>query len=141
MNVRGAIGASLRLLENRDRRLLGLALLAQSMVAVLDLIGVLLLGMSGAMAVAFAQQLPPPRIVRAVVDGLGLGGLASSTVIPLAAGSAAAVLLAKSLLTPFVSSRVLKFLARRETMVSFHLTRRLFARPLVFVQQRSSQET
>jgi hypothetical protein len=50
-------------------------------------------------------------------------------------------MLAKSVLSPLLIARSMRFLARREALVSAGLAGKLFCRPLTFIQQRSSQET
>ncbi len=135
------IRAALRFLDRRDRRRFAVATVVQMAIAVLDLIGVLLLGAVGALAIAAGDGQPPPRTVARVVSFFGLDGTSSSTVITVLAVVAAGLLLTKSLLSPFLLSRVFRFLARREAMVSARLTRALLAQPLTFVQQRSTQQT
>jgi ABC-type multidrug transport system fused ATPase/permease subunit len=141
MTVREAVRASLRLLGKRDRRLFGLAVLVQMAIVFLDLVGVLLLGALGVLAVSIAQGMQPPRVVRRAIDMFGMGSLSNASLTAVVGGVAAALLLAKSLLSPILMARVLNFLSRRETFVSSRLTRELFSRPLVFIHRRSSQET
>ncbi len=136
----GAVGASLRLLNRRDRRLLGLAILAQMATSLLDLIGVALLGVVGFLAVsAVSGQRPPERLGRALA-ALHLDGT-HTALVAVFAGVAAFLLVAKNLINPFLVARIQRFLARREALVSAQLTRGLLSRPLSFLQRRSSQET
>lgn len=126
MTVREAVRASLRLLGKRDRRLFGLAVLVQMAIVFLDLVGVLLLGALGVLAVSIAQGMQPPRVVRRAIDMFGMGSLSNASLTAVVGGVAAALLLAKSLLSPILMARVLNFLSRRETFVSSRLTRELF---------------
>ena len=141
MTVRQAIRESLKLLNHRDRRLLGVATIIQMATSLLDLVGVLLIGLVGAMSVTLVEGQPPPAIVETAFAAVGLGGMSPEAQIGILAATAAVVLLSKSIISPFLMARVLSFLARREAMVSARLTRELLSRPLTFVQQRSSQET
>jgi ABC-type multidrug transport system fused ATPase/permease subunit len=141
MTVREAIRASLRLLSSRDRRLLGAAVAVQMATSLLDLVGVLLLGAVGALAISTVEGDRPPSMVARVVSMLGLEGLSSGALIGLFAGFAAVLLLAKSVISPLLMARVLNFLSRREALVSARLAKELLSRPLTFVQKRSSQET
>ncbi|MEI6506675.1 MAG: ABC transporter ATP-binding protein [Planctomycetota bacterium] len=109
--------------------------------SVLDLVGVALIGVVGALAVATVGGQPPPKRVVAIISNIGFGGLSDTARIAVFAGAAAALLLAKSVLSPLIAARVLEFLARREAIVSGRLARELLSRPLTFVQERSSQET
>lgn len=141
MTVRQAIGESLKLLNRRDQRLLGVAIVIQMTASLLDLVGVLLIGVIAATSVTLVEGQPPPTILEALFSAVGLGELSTETQVAVLAGSATVVLLTKSIVSPFLMSRVFSFLARREAKVSAQLTRELLSRPLTFVQGRSSQET
>jgi len=131
----------LALLNRRDQRLLGWAMVIQMCTAILDLVGVLLIGIVGALAVTTVQSQPPPRIVDSLVDRIGVEDLSGQSLVLLFAGLAAIVLLGKSILSSFLTRRVLHFLANRQALVSARLTAELLSRPLTFVQRRSTQET
>ena len=116
-------------------------MLLQSASAILDLMGVLLIGLVGALAVTTVQSQPPPPGVMRVADLLGLGDLTDQGLVAVFAVAAAIVLLTKSILSSFLTRRVLTFLANRQALVSARLTKELLSRPLAFIQQRTSQET
>jgi ABC-type multidrug transport system fused ATPase/permease subunit len=141
MTVREVIRASLHLLDRRDRRLLGLSVAAQMATSLLDLFGVVLVGALSALAVTVVEVKAPPPRVATVVSVLGLGSLPESSLVAVLACAASVLLLAKSVVSPLLMAWVLRFLARREVVVSARLARELLSRPLTFVQQRSSQET
>jgi ABC-type branched-subunit amino acid transport system ATPase component len=141
MKLGAAIRAALRFLDRRDRRLLAVATVLQMSISVLDLVGVILLGVVGALAISASNGQSPPDAVDRVVSLFGLGHSSNTSVIAVLAVVAAGLLLTKSLLSPYLLSRVFRFLARREAMVSARLTRALLAQPLTFVQKRSSQQT
>ena len=141
MGVRAAVKQSLQLLSPRDRRLLGIATLIQIATSALDLIGVLLIGIVGALAVTTIQSQPPPSTVEAVATALGLGDLSAQDLVIVFSSAAAAVLLFKSVASSYLTRRVFIFLANRQALVSARLIRELLSRPLMFIQRRSSQET
>lgn len=113
----------------------------QMATSVLDLVGVLLIGLVGALAVTTIQSQPPPETVVLIADQAGLGEATSQTLVIAFSLAAAVVLLSKSIASSFLTRRVLIFLANRQALVSARLTRELMARPLTFVRLRSSQET
>jgi ABC-type multidrug transport system fused ATPase/permease subunit len=141
MNVRRAIRSALNLLSQRDRRLLGLSVGIQMATALLDLLGVLLIGLVGALSVTTVQSQPPPPVVTTLAANLGLQDMSSQDLVMLLAGAAAVVLLTKSILSSYLTRRVFMFLANRQALVSARLSKELLTRPLTFVQRRSSQET
>ena len=107
----------------------------------LDLLGVLLIGLVGALAVTTIQSQPPPEAVQRVADTLGLNQLSDQELVLAFAGMAAALLLAKSIVSSVMTRRIFIFLANRQALVSARLSKELLSRPLTFIQERSSQET
>ena len=141
MSVRVAVAKSLRLLPVRDRRLLGLAAIIQMSSSALDLVGVLLIGIVGAMAVTTIQSHPPPGFVENVAAAFGLQALSSQQLVAVFACAAAVLLLVKSAISSLMTRRVFIFLANRQAIVSARLAGTLFRQPLEFVQRRPTQET
>lgn len=107
----------------------------------LDIVGVLLTGIVGALGVTVVQSGPPPATIQTVADWLGLQGYSSQELVVVFACGAAVALLLKSLLSGLLTRRILVFLANRQAIVSARLTKALLSRPITFVQRRSSQET
>jgi ABC-type multidrug transport system fused ATPase/permease subunit len=106
----------------------------------MDLAGVVLLGLVGMLAISAISGQPPPNQVRKLFSAFGLG-MSDPAPIAVLAGIASTLLLAKNVIAPLLMRRILRFLARREALISARLTRELLSRPLTFIQQRSSQET
>jgi ABC-type multidrug transport system fused ATPase/permease subunit len=132
---------ALRLLSRRDRRLLGIAIAIQMATSLLDLVGILLIGLVGALAVTIVQSQPAPEAVTRVADAVGLGDLSDQALVAVLAGAAAALLLSKSIVSSLLTRRVFIFLANRQALVSARLSKELLSRPLTTLQGRSSQET
>jgi ABC-type multidrug transport system fused ATPase/permease subunit len=109
--------------------------------AFLDLLGVLLIGVVAALSVSVMSQAASPAIVQTIMDRLGLVDLDTASLAIGLAVIAALVLIAKSVINITLTRRVLRFLANRQAMVSGRLAAGLLSRPLLQVQQRSSQET
>lgn len=128
------------MLSRRDRRLLALAVLLQMGTSAFDLIGVLLIGVVGAVAVTAVQSQPPPAQVESLLTNLGVNGLDSQSLVLLLAGAAALVLLFKSGISSYLTWRILMFLANRQASISSDLARRLLSQPITFTKQRSSQQ-
>jgi ABC-type multidrug transport system fused ATPase/permease subunit len=113
----------------------------QMATSLLDLAGVLLIGLVGALSVTTIQSQPPPASVTAITDAVGLESLSDQELVVVLAGTAAAVLLTKSIVSSYLTRRVLVFLANRQALVSARLSKALLSQPLTFIQNRSSQET
>jgi ABC-type multidrug transport system fused ATPase/permease subunit len=109
--------------------------------AILDFVGVTLIGLAGTLSFAMVAEQSPPPFITKLATGIGLGELSDARLLAASAAAAAIVLIAKSIVAPLLMARVFSFLARREAIVSARLTKELLARPLSFVQLRSTQET
>lgn len=139
MTNREAILKALHLLSRRDRSRLLLVVVAQFLISLLDLIGVLLIGLVSAMAVSIASGLPLPSSIASFIDQVPLGpGDPLELAISLAA-IAALMLVAKTLISALLTRRTLKFLAQRQAVASGLLTDRLLHTSLLQVQARSTQ--
>ena len=90
-------------MARRDRRLLGLSIIIQMSTALLDLIGVVLIGLMGALAVTTVQSQPPPTTVVSVADFLGLEDLSDQALVSVFAIAAAVVLLTKSIFSSYLT--------------------------------------
>ncbi len=141
MTVRQTVQAALALLDGRDRRLLSVATALQMATSALDLIGVVLLGLVGALAVTVVQSAPPPDLVASVAERFGLGDLDSQQLVVVFSAAAAILLLVKSGFSSFMTQRIFLFLANRQALVTARLTSQLLNMPLLFIAKRSSQET
>jgi ATP-binding cassette subfamily C protein len=139
--MRHAFRASLALLPPRDRRRYRLAIAAQALTALLDFLGVLLIGVVALLSVTALQGDPPPAAVQRVAGTLGLVDASSASLALLAALAAGMVLIGKSALSALVAYRTLAFLASRQAAVGSDLTARLFAETLTVAHARSSLET
>jgi ATP-binding cassette, subfamily B, bacterial PglK len=141
MTVRKAIRTSLRLLTQRDRRRLALITVAQMLTSILDLVGVLLLGLVTALSLSVMSSVPQPVIVGSTLEFLGLSNDDPVTVALALAAVAGFLLVLKSILSMLLTRRILRFLANRQALVSGRLAAGLLSRPLLQVQQQSSQQT
>lgn len=141
MTVRETVKASLGLLSSRDRRLFVVSVLLQMATSALDILGVLLTGIVGALGVTVVQSAPPPSTIQTLTNWLGLEDYDSQQLVIIFACGAAVALLVKSLVSGLLTRRILVFLANRQAMVSARLTKELLSRPITFIQRRSSQET
>lgn len=141
MTVRQAVRASLDLLSVRDRRRLALITLAQMSTAFLDLLGVVLVGVVTALSLSVMTTTPPPAMVTTAVDLTPLASMAPETQALVLACVAGLLLVGKSLVNMWLTRRILRFLARRQASVSRNLAAELLSKPLLQVQERSSQQT
>jgi ABC-type multidrug transport system fused ATPase/permease subunit len=128
------------LLAPRDRRRLILVAAAQSSLALLDLLGIALVGVvAGLSASTLGGSIP--SYLQGLADRAGSSDSDIARLALTLAAVAAFVLIGKSVLSFYIMRRTYAFLASRQARACGHLARRLLAKPLLEVQSRSSQET
>lgn len=130
--------ASLALLGFRDRVVLGLLVAAQGALALLDLLGIAILGLFAALSTATATGQPAPAVDR-IISWTGIQ--ITSTWVLLLAAFAGILLVLKSIVSLAVTSYAFRLLAKREALIASRLATELMRQPLVVIQGRSSQET
>ena len=139
LGVLESIRLSLRLLTKRDRRILGVVLVAQASLSFLDLVAVAMIGIVAAVAGTAATG-NPPAVVASLIDRLDLSGTDPLVLAIALAAIAGVLMLFKSVLSFLLTRRAFVFLANRQAMISSRLAESLLRRPLLQVQSRSSQE-
>ena len=133
------LGKSLKILNKRDRLKIYLVIAVQLFLAILDLLGVAIVGVLGALAVSgVAGQKSGDRVSLALrIIHIDHNSLQSQFTI---LGIIACLLLVgKTLLSVFFSRRILFFLSRRGAEISGKLTSQLLRQPLLVVQSKSQQ--
>ncbi len=140
MGVLQAVRQSLSLLSTRDKRLLTAITIAQMATGLLDLAGVMLLGLVSILSVSVVSGNPLPPIVLSIVEIFGWEEVSSPSLVAWLCVVAGVALIAKSLLSALFTRRTFQFLAHRQAALSARLTASLLSRPLIEIQRRASQD-
>ena len=135
------VGRSLRLLNVKDRRKLGLVVVIQIFLSGLDLFGVALIGVVSALAITGVSGQATGNRVGAVLEFMHLDGYTFETQVAILGATAGVTLIGRTLLSIFFIRKSLFFLAHKAAVVSGDLTSRVLAQPLLQLQKRTSQET
>lgn len=140
--IRHFVRDCLQLMPVADRRRYVLVLVAQMVTGLLDLVGVVMIGLVGALAVAGIQESDTlPSVAQWVVERLKPGDMTASTFTIVLAASAAVFLIGKSLLSAALIRAMLTFLSRKQAQVSGILVDRMLRRQLADVEAQSTPET
>jgi ABC-type multidrug transport system fused ATPase/permease subunit len=107
----------------------------------LDLLGVVAIGLLGALSVTGLQSSNPNERVGAALSILKIQDAAFQTQALILGGSAVVLLVGRTILSIFFTRRILFFLSRRGAKISADLISRLLSQPLLQVQSRTTQET
>jgi ABC-type multidrug transport system fused ATPase/permease subunit len=131
---------SLIWLEPKHRkRILGVLVL-QIILSLFDLLGVVLIGLVGALSVNSLQSTPPSKRIIDLLEFVGLQGLSIQKQVVILGIVSVIVLVGRSMASLIITKRIIYFFSRRSADLSISLTRKLFAKPLLTIQERSSQD-
>ena len=135
------LGRAVKVLSRADRRKLIAVTALQVLMGGLDLLGVIAIGLLGALSVSGLQSRPPGDRVSAALEVLHIQDYSFENQALLLALSAAVLLVGRTILSIFFTRRILFFLSRRGAKISADLISRLLSQPLLVVQSRTTQET
>jgi len=141
MFTNSIVARSFRILSVSDRKKLFGVVLIQIFFGLLDLAGVALVGVLGALAVNGVQSRSPGNRVSEVLRFLNIDQLSlqeQATVIGLLS---ATLLISKTVLSVLFVRKTMFFLARRSALISSDLISRVLAQPLIKIQSKSMQQT
>ena len=134
------IGRSARVLTRRDQiKIVGIVLI-QIMSSILDLVGVALIGILGALAVNGIESKSQGTTVSTALRILNLSSKSLQVQAFSLALFAAIILVFRTALSIFFTRKTLFFLSRKGAEISALLMSRLLAQPISFIQKRTTQE-
>ena len=136
-----ALFRATRLLNKSDRRKIFLVISIQISLGLLDLLGVAVFGVLGSLAVSGVQSQSPNNRVGPVLSFLHLADLPFQQQAAILAVLATSFLILRTFLTVVVTKRTMRFLCRRGAAISSDLIARLLSQSLLFIQQRTTQQT
>ena len=131
----------IRVLDYSDRRKILTITFIQISLGLLDLLGVIAIGLLGALSVTGIQNRLPGNRVSSALDLLHISEISFQAQAIVLGGLAVVLLVGRTLLSIFFTRRILFFLSRKGADMSANLIRRLLSSPLLFIQSRTTQET
>jgi len=131
----------MRVLSRKDQKKVAAIAILQILMGALDLMGVVAIGLLGALSVTSLQSRNPGDRVDSALHFLQISNATFQTQAIILGVSAVVLLVGRTLLSIFFTRRILFFLSRRGASVSANLISRLLSQPLLFVQERTIQET
>lgn len=140
LSTRRILVRSLGLLERRDRRNILVVAFVQIFLTGLDLLGVAVIGVIGALAANGIAQKSPGDRASAFLGLVGLEDASMQRQIGILSIIAVLVFITKTLITLVISRRILFYLSRVAARMSAQLVSRLLSSQLVTLQQKTIQE-
>ena len=136
-NFKRAVG----ILSKTDKIKLMVITLIQVLLGVLDLFGVLAVGLLGTLSVSGIQSQEPGTRVNSVLSFLRLSESSFQTQATAIGLAAVLLLVGRTVLSIIFTRRILYFMSRRGALISANLVRRFLSQPLLVVQKWSTQES
>jgi ATP-binding cassette, subfamily B, bacterial PglK len=129
------------LLTRKEKGKLLIVLFLQVLLAMLDLVGVALFGVLGAIAANGLRAQGPGDRVSKLLSFLNLDTLEIKLQILVIAAAACLLLVSKTLISLSFNRRALFFLSRRAALISARLIKKFLSQPITEIQSRSMHET
>jgi len=135
------MGKSISILSKSDRKKILAVVVLQVFLSTLDLLGVLAIGLLGALSVSGLQSREPDLEPDSILRFLSLSESSFQTQVAILAVGALLLLVGRTILSIIFTRRILFFFSRRGAKISASLISRLLSQPLLTVQARTTQET
>lgn len=135
------MGKSLSILTKSDRKKILAVVVLQVFLSALDLLGVLAIGLLGALSVSGLQSREPGVQLDSTLRFLTISESSFQTQVAILAVGALLLLVGRTILSIIFTRRILFFFSRRGAKISASLISRLLSQPLLTVQARTTQET
>jgi ABC-type multidrug transport system fused ATPase/permease subunit len=135
------IGRSVRILSASDRKKIIAVIAIQISFGLLDLVGVALIGILGALAITGVQAKGPGNRVSAVLEILHLENHSLQSQATIIGLIAASLLISKTVFSVIFVRKTVVFLSRRSASISANLISKVLAQSLIQIQARSMQQT
>jgi ATP-binding cassette subfamily C protein len=137
---RNVIWKSLQVLPKSDRQKMPLVFLAQLLLSLMDLIGVAIIGIVGALAVNGIKSSTPGNRVSNILELAHLDKLAIQQQVSILGIIAAAVLILKTLISALLVRKITYYLSRRGALISSELAHKVFSSDPEVIRRRTPQE-
>ena len=138
---KSVFGRAVNVLTPKDQRKLLAVAFLQICIGALDLLGVVAIGLLGALSVSGLQSTAPGNRVAAALGYLHLSDVSFQTQALILGFGAVALLVGRTIVSILFTRRILFFLSNRGAQISANLVSRLLSQSLIAIQNRSSQET
>lgn len=132
---------SIRLLDKKDRTKFLFVAVVQAFLGFLDLAGVALLGLLGALSLNGVQSRPPGVRISAFLDFVGLGQSSFQLQAAAIGIAASLILIFRTVLSILLTRRILFFLSRRGAQISSDLVQQLLSQSLIFINRNRQFES
>ena len=135
------IRRSAMILTRKERQKIGLVIVFQIFLSILDLIGVAIIGILGSLAITGVGSQKPGNRVSSALRFLHIQNLDLQSQATVLGILAASLLIFKTIISVVFVRKTTFFLSRRGASISSNLVSKLLSLPLTKLQEKSIQET
>jgi len=132
---------SVSIFSRSDKRKIMFAILLQISLGSLDLLGVILIGIIGALAVTGIQSSEPGNRLAQVLEFMRIDGFSFQQQTAILGLVATGLLVGRTIISALITRKVLFFIGRRSAVISEELVGRLLGQNNLSISARSIQET
>ena len=126
--------------SQKDKKKLIYVAVIQILLSILDLIGVALIGVIGAITIYGVQSKSAGNRVSSVLEFLNLESLSFQNQVAYLGSIAVLVFIIKTLSSIFLTRRTLLFISRRGALISANLVQSLFTKSITYLNKYTHQE-
>jgi ABC-type multidrug transport system fused ATPase/permease subunit len=131
---------SLQILSKNDRKKFYLVAVVQVALGLMDLIGVGLVGVLGALAITGLESGAPGNRVSAMLRLLNLDNTSFQSQVTIIGTLAAVLLISRTLVSIYLTKKVISFLTLRGAQVSSDLTSKFLSRNIEQINSKTTEE-
>ena len=124
-----------------DRRKIGVVIVVQIVLSSLDLLGVVLIGIIGTLAVTGIQSVEPGDKLSSVLEFIGIDGLSFQQQTAILGLVATGLLVGRTIASVLLTRKALFFISRRSAVISGKLVWQLLEQNSLSIKTRTIQET
>ena len=132
---------AMRVIPKYRRKKLMLISVIQSSLGLLDLVGIALVGIIGALSVSGIKSSHPGENITQILSLLRINNFSFQNQIAILGVIASTFLVLKTILSGYLNTRILKFLSLNSSMVATNMYKELLSNPLIMLDGSSSQRT
>ena len=136
-----AFKRAINMLSKTDKRKLIAITIIQVLLGLMDLFGVLAIGLLGTLSITGIQSKAPSGRVNSVLNLLGISSLSFQNQAVVIGLTAVLLLVGRTVLSILFTRRILYFMSRRGSVLSANLVSRFLSQPFLTVQRWSTQES
>jgi ABC-type multidrug transport system fused ATPase/permease subunit len=140
VKINSTFSRAVGILSISDKRKLILIAIVQILLGIMDLLGVLAIGLLGTLSITGIQSNQPGGKVSSVLETLGLSSFTFQTQALLIGIAAVLLLIGRTVLSIIFTRKILYFMSYRGAAISANLVSRFLSQPLLVIQRWSIQQ-